>query len=353
MWVTGSLVLILTAALVGMTTSPSDYTVAIVDCACAPLEKTSNAILTVLNAALDFTVSPVFILSQFGTTFLDLCKELCTKMACSLLDFVEYCLRNIVVALQTVISYATNLTLKAAKKLGAVKTTVTPIVSFSGIAQKYCSSIKMLFDHILYDLFIQTYIKTCLIYIFEACHILTSFPLLLIRYTMDKVIVVLKYLIALPSRCLLSLIKYVLYSFLHPYVCVIYSSCTVGIFVLVIPVLMHVCRVRDIRPLVRWLCTVAMNSESRNRVLDILYRMTNEEISRRDVGYMIGQSEDAIEGVVPEPETREECAVCYQTERLLKIVPCGHKTTCFKCLQEIGKINNRCPMCREHILFTV
>lgn len=344
----GSLVLILTAAFVGMTTSPSDYTVAIVDRACAPLEKSSNAIIGVINRAVDLTASPVYFLSGIGTGFLDICQHILKRTMLASLNALDTCLRYIFSILQTVLRFILTFPLKAAKQFTILETVVTKLEFYCSVVYKYCSFIHSLFDHFLYDLLIQTYIKTCIDYLIDACHRLLTFPLLATTYMTDKVVLIVKFVIAIPSRCFIWLVKYILYSLLHPYVCVIYSTCTVGIFVIMIPVLMHVCKITDIRPLIRWMCAVAMNTESRNRVLDILHRMSAD--NRQAMRSIIDQSDHAFTDV---SETREDCAVCYQPECLVRIIPCGHKTTCYKCLREIGKINNRCPMCRKQILLII
>lgn len=351
MWMTGSLVLIITAALVGMTTNPSDYTVAIVDSACAPLEKSSKTILAVLNAVLDFLASPVLLLSKIGKCLVDFCRDFSITLINSFMRLLEFGVRGLACVVQRFLSFIINFAAKVVTYFGIFDGVVESILPLIHIIRNWCMTAQRTLDRVFLDVILHTYTRACLLYIIDFGHFMFSFPFVVVKKVTDVFLSALQYIIALPFTCLIELVKYVLYSLLHPYVCVVYSSCTVGIFVILVPVLMHACRVKDFRPLIRWICAVALNTESRNRVLQILYRMARED--GREMITLPEGSENDTGRVEDETETRGECAVCYGAERLVKIFPCGHKTTCGKCLQEIEKINNRCPICREQILFII
>lgn len=350
---TGSLVLILTAALVGMTTNPSDYTVAIVDCACAPLERTSNAVLNFVNGALDFFASPIFLFSKVGTGFVELCKDVLSRTIHLVVHFFQICARCLESVLRCVLGLTVDFTMKIVNGLVRFDGIVAPLQTFNIMIRNCCLFAQRTFDYIFLDLIVQSYIGGCLLYFLEVCHFLLTLPFAIATKGTELLLFVLKYLIALPFKGFLGLVKYVLYSLLHPYVCVVYSSCTIGVFIILIPVLMHVYKVTDVRPLLRWLCAVAMKTDSRNRVLQILQRMASE--NREEGDAVTRESETGTENARPlnGRTLTGECVVCYQSDRLMKVLPCGHRTTCSKCLQVIEKINNRCPVCREHILFMV
>ncbi|GFN83324.1 E3 ubiquitin-protein ligase cbl-b [Plakobranchus ocellatus] len=46
----------------------------------------------------------------------------------------------------------------------------------------------------------------------------------------------------------------------------------------------------------------------------------------------------------------EECSICMETQLLIKLHPCGHRSMCETCVIRIISRNSRaCPFCRERI----
>ena len=89
---------------------------------------------------------------------------------------------------------------------------------------------------------------------------------------------------------------------------------------------------------------VLMNIDSINTdILDITRRMNMFIIALRNENVLTDASTEP-ENYPEDNPLVNECVVCFQSEKLL-ITGCRH-IICRDC---IGKTNNTCPMCREHI----
>ena len=48
-----------------------------------------------------------------------------------------------------------------------------------------------------------------------------------------------------------------------------------------------------------------------------------------------------------------ECIVCMEVNSEIIFIPCAHRCVCNNCYQEIKKIKNCCPICRQNITKTI
>ena len=46
------------------------------------------------------------------------------------------------------------------------------------------------------------------------------------------------------------------------------------------------------------------------------------------------------------------CQVCFERQRNMRLVPCGHMATCEECTEQIMSINGLCPLCRAAVIKT-
>jgi len=46
------------------------------------------------------------------------------------------------------------------------------------------------------------------------------------------------------------------------------------------------------------------------------------------------------------------CQVCFERQRTMRLVPCGHMATCAECTEQIMNINGMCPLCRTAVIKT-
>ena len=46
------------------------------------------------------------------------------------------------------------------------------------------------------------------------------------------------------------------------------------------------------------------------------------------------------------------CQVCFERQRSMRLVPCGHMATCEECTEQIMSINGLCPLCRTAVTKT-
>ena len=46
------------------------------------------------------------------------------------------------------------------------------------------------------------------------------------------------------------------------------------------------------------------------------------------------------------------CQVCFERQRNMRLVPCGHMATCEECTEQIMSINGLCPLCRTAVIRT-
>ena len=46
------------------------------------------------------------------------------------------------------------------------------------------------------------------------------------------------------------------------------------------------------------------------------------------------------------------CQVCFERQRSMRLVPCGHMATCEECTEQIMSINGLCPLCRAAVTRT-
>ncbi|OQV19710.1 hypothetical protein BV898_06251 [Hypsibius exemplaris] len=82
-----------------------------------------------------------------------------------------------------------------------------------------------------------------------------------------------------------------------------------------------------------------------------------DEMAQRDAAARARQGSNASEGVVvvaakaslPPQEMANECIICVDMSADTAFVPCGHKTFCEPCAQEIFQGKGECPTCRGRI----
>ena len=48
-----------------------------------------------------------------------------------------------------------------------------------------------------------------------------------------------------------------------------------------------------------------------------------------------------------------ECVICMDINSEVIFIPCAHRCVCVKCYDEIKKVKNCCPICRQNIIRTV
>jgi hypothetical protein len=46
------------------------------------------------------------------------------------------------------------------------------------------------------------------------------------------------------------------------------------------------------------------------------------------------------------------CQVCFERQRNMRLVPCGHMATCEECTEQIISINGLCPLCITAVIRT-
>lgn len=48
-----------------------------------------------------------------------------------------------------------------------------------------------------------------------------------------------------------------------------------------------------------------------------------------------------------------ECVVCLSADSTHIMIPCGHRCMCQDCSSQIGKMHNRCPICRRDVISVI
>lgn len=52
----------------------------------------------------------------------------------------------------------------------------------------------------------------------------------------------------------------------------------------------------------------------------------------------------------PSKDKKKECVVCFESEVVAALVPCGHNLFCMECADKIREENSACPVCQKQVL---
>ena len=152
--------------------------------------------------------------------------------------------------------------------------------------------------------------------------------------------ILLKNLVAIPLDSLLSIICFILFCLIDPIVYFFYlvitflKLCILGFAIVASIVYIYNYKFSD--PNI---------DKAIKYVKNISYRFTRRLT-------FVGRRYFGIDNTAPEAVVDDDdncCAVCFEERLLIKLIPCGHETTCMSCLQKILRLNRTCPICRSVI----
>ena len=150
--------------------------------------------------------------------------------------------------------------------------------------------------------------------------------------------ILLKNLVAVPLDSLLSIIGFILFCLIDPIVYFFYLVITfLKLCILVFAIVASVVYIYNYK------FSDPNIDKAIKYVKNISYTFTRRLtfIYRRYFG---------IDNTAPVVDDDDNCcAVCFEERLLIKLIPCGHDTTCMSCLQKILRLNRTCPICRSVI----